>query len=247
MWKLRSECFQEYKRSGLSITSASSSWGTFKHSCLRLPFFSPLLISFDVCGVKRWRYSFLNLNFILFSFSYDFSMSFPFFFNLGITPWKAKQPLEVMELHKKKQHKIIKAYWKSLYKEPTVNRCLLILDLKPLRSQVKRKRKAFYRQIIPESSSVRKGTVDLGILVTSRNGDRKIMRSIRNRGYIMQRAHHLSLDPFSPRNSALDSEEKMFCCFLNSRITIKYDFTVLPQPNETSLMINKFHEPLIFY
>ena len=242
MWKLRSECFQEYKRSGLSITSASSSWGTFTTFLLRLPFFSPLLISFDVCGVKRWRYSFLNLNFILFSFSYDFSMFFPFFLT-----WESLHERLKWWSYKKKEHKIIKAYWKSLYKEPTVNRCLLILDLKPLRSQVKRKRKAFYRQIIPEASSVRKGTVDLGILVTSRNGDRKIMRSIRNRGYIMQRAHHLSLDPFSPRNSALDSEEKMFCCFLNSRITIKYDFTVLPQPNETLLMINKFHEPLIFY
>ena len=35
---------------------------------------------------------------------------------------------------KKKEHKKIKAYMISLYKEPTVNRCLLILDLKPLRS-----------------------------------------------------------------------------------------------------------------
>ena len=35
---------------------------------------------------------------------------------------------------KKMEHKKIKVYRKSLYKEPTVNRCLLILDLKPLRS-----------------------------------------------------------------------------------------------------------------
>ena len=40
-------------------------------------------------------------------------------------------------------------------------------------------RKAFYRQGIPESSCVRKETVDIDILVTSRNGDRKIMQSIR--------------------------------------------------------------------
>ena len=33
----------------------------------------------------------------------------------------------------KKKHKKIKAYMKSLKKEPTVNRCLLILDLKPFR------------------------------------------------------------------------------------------------------------------
>ena len=40
-------------------------------------------------------------------------------------------------------------------------------------------RKAFYRQRIPESSFARKETVDIDILVTSRNGDRKIMQSIR--------------------------------------------------------------------
>ena len=40
-------------------------------------------------------------------------------------------------------------------------------------------RKAFYRQRIPESSCARKETVDIDILVTSTNGDRKIMQSIR--------------------------------------------------------------------
>ena len=40
-------------------------------------------------------------------------------------------------------------------------------------------KKAFYRQRIPESSCARKETVDIDILVTSRNGDRKIMQSIR--------------------------------------------------------------------
>ena len=40
-------------------------------------------------------------------------------------------------------------------------------------------RKSFYRQRIPESSCARKETVDIDILVTSRNGDRKIMHSIR--------------------------------------------------------------------
>ena len=41
------------------------------------------------------------------------------------------------------------------------------------------KRKAFYRQRIPESSCARKETVDIDILVTSRNGHRKTMQSIR--------------------------------------------------------------------
>ena len=40
-------------------------------------------------------------------------------------------------------------------------------------------RKAFYMQRIPESSCARKETVDIDILLTSRNGDRKIMESIR--------------------------------------------------------------------
>ena len=33
--------------------------------------------------------------------------------------------------YKKKKHEKIKAYRKSLQKEPKINRCLLILDLKP--------------------------------------------------------------------------------------------------------------------
>ena len=40
-------------------------------------------------------------------------------------------------------------------------------------------RKAFYRQKIPELSCARKETVDIDILVTSRNDDRKIMQSFR--------------------------------------------------------------------
>ena len=40
-------------------------------------------------------------------------------------------------------------------------------------------RKEFYRQRIPEFSGARKETVDIDILVTSRNGGRKIMQFIR--------------------------------------------------------------------
>ena len=40
-------------------------------------------------------------------------------------------------------------------------------------------RKAFYRKRIPEFSRATKETVDIDILVTSWNGDRKIMQSIR--------------------------------------------------------------------
>ena len=40
-------------------------------------------------------------------------------------------------------------------------------------------RKAYYRQRIPEPSCAMKVTVDIDILVTSRNGERKIMQSVR--------------------------------------------------------------------
>ena len=40
-------------------------------------------------------------------------------------------------------------------------------------------KKVFYRQRIPESSCARKETVDIDILVTSRNSYRKIMQSMR--------------------------------------------------------------------
>ena len=40
-------------------------------------------------------------------------------------------------------------------------------------------RKAFYWQGIPESSCGKKETIGIDILVTSRNGDRNIMQTIR--------------------------------------------------------------------
>ena len=48
---------------------------------------------------------------------------------MGFTPCKAQQARS----YRKNKRKKIKAYKKSLYKEPTVNKCLLILDLKPFR------------------------------------------------------------------------------------------------------------------
>ena len=42
-------------------------------------------------------------------------------------------------LNSKKKHKKIKAYRKSLHKEPTVHRCLLIRNFKPFRSKAKGK------------------------------------------------------------------------------------------------------------
>ena len=48
-------------------------------------------------------------------------------------------------------------------------------------TKIIRQRKAFYRQRIPEFTHAREETVDKDILVTSRNGDRKIMQSIKIR------------------------------------------------------------------
>ena len=46
-------------------------------------------------------------------------------------------------------------------------------------TQIIGQRKAFYRQRIPEFSRARKETVDIDILVTSSNGGKKIIESIR--------------------------------------------------------------------
>ena len=46
-------------------------------------------------------------------------------------------------------------------------------------TKIIRQRRALLRQRIPKSSCAKKETVDIDILVTSRNGDRKIMQFIR--------------------------------------------------------------------
>ena len=61
-----------------------------------------------------------------------------FFKKLVFTPCKLNSHYKAWT-YKKKEHKKIKAYRKSLYEKPTVSKCLLILHLKTLRSQVKQK------------------------------------------------------------------------------------------------------------
>ena len=46
-------------------------------------------------------------------------------------------------------------------------------------SKIIGQKEAFYGQRIPQFRRAREETVDIDILVTSRNGDRKIMQSIR--------------------------------------------------------------------
>ena len=45
-------------------------------------------------------------------------------------------------------------------------------------TKIKGQKKAFYRQRFPKSSCAKKKTVDIDILVASRNNDRKTMQSI---------------------------------------------------------------------
>ena len=56
-------------------------------------------------------------------------------FILGFTLCKTEQPLRGIEVQKKKKKKKqkIKAYRKSIQRNPTVKRCLLIVGLKPFR------------------------------------------------------------------------------------------------------------------
>ena len=82
--------------------------------------------------------------------------------------------------YKKKKRKKIKAYRKSFSKETKVNRCQFLgVNSRHKGIQIIGQRKAFYGQRILEPSCARKETVDIDTLVTSRNGDRKIMQSIR--------------------------------------------------------------------
>ena len=64
---------------------------------------------------------------------------FLFFCNWDSHHARLNSHYKASQSYKKKKHKKIKAYRKCLLKEPTVNRCLLILDLKRFRLQVKGK------------------------------------------------------------------------------------------------------------
>ena len=79
---------------------------------------------------------------------------FFFFFWLGFTPCKAEKLLRGMELQEKK-HK------------------------KDYRIQKTCLERTYSENMFPDFNLVRKETVDIDILVTSRNGDRKIMQFIR--------------------------------------------------------------------
>ena len=97
---------------------------------------------------------------------------------MEFTPCKTEQSLRGMKLQEKEAQKDNRIQEISL-EEPT-DEMSLYSRLKA--TKIMGQRKAFYRQRIPEFSCARKETVDIDILVTSRNGDKKIMQSIRIRG-----------------------------------------------------------------
>ena len=82
---------------------------------------------------------------------------------MGFTPCKAELPLRGMELQEKEAQK------DYIIQE---KRCVRLKVTKIIGQ-----RKAFHRQKIPGSSCARKEIVHTDILVTSGNGDRKIMQS----------------------------------------------------------------------
>ena len=55
-------------------------------------------------------------------------------------------------------------------------------------------RKAIYKQRIPQCSYAKKETVNIDILLTSRNGNRKILQAMR----IMSRPHLREVEPVEP-------------------------------------------------
>ena len=101
------------------------------------------------------------------------------FFLIGIHSMQGWTAIPRHGVTRKRSTKRLR-YTGNVFREPTVNRCLLILDLKAIKAMsIIGQSKAFYRQRIPESRCARKETIDIDILETSRNGDRKIVQSIR--------------------------------------------------------------------
>ena len=89
-------------------------------------------VTFQVIGEFKWRH------FIQTSVSRSFYFYLFIFFDWDSLYARLNSHYEAWS-YKNGSTKKITGYRKSVQKEPTVKRCLLILDLKPLRSQVKGK------------------------------------------------------------------------------------------------------------
>ena len=97
-----------------------------------------------------------------------------FFFKLGFLLSKAEEPLQGMELQNKKENnEMIEESFleRAQTKKLCVNSRLTVIVIRG-------QKKELYRQGTPKSSSLRKETVEIDILKTSRNGERKIMQPV---------------------------------------------------------------------
>ena len=95
------------------------------------------------------------------------------FFELGLTPCNAEQPLWDMELQEKEAQKDYSIH--KICSEKTYSYKMSV-NSRLKANKIICQRKAFYRQGIPQPCCARKNCWH-DILVTSRNGDRKIMQS----------------------------------------------------------------------
>ena len=105
---------------------------------------------------------------------------------MGFTPCKAELPLRGMELQEKEAQK------DYIIQE---KRCVRLKATKIIGQ-----RKAFHRQKIPGSSCARKEIVHTDILVTSGNGDRKIMQSTCWRCQIYQQPPRVKFNELKKTN-----------------------------------------------
>ena len=136
-------------------------------------------ISNSRVGQQSWKPSF-NPKGFYYSCSWSCNLCegrtsfYTVFFLLRFTPCKAEQPQRGIVLQEKEALKglehTVNLFRKNLHLKNNFRLAVI---------QVISRKKAFYRQKIPEYSCGRKKTVDIDIPVTSKNGDRKIMRTIR--------------------------------------------------------------------
>ena len=97
-----------------------------------------------------------------------------FFFKLGFLLSKAEEPLQGMELQNKKENN--EMIEESFLERAQIKKLCVNSRLKVI--VIRGQRKELYRQGTPKSSSLRKWTVEIDILKTSRNGERKIMQPV---------------------------------------------------------------------
>ena len=95
---------------------------------------------------------------------------------MGFTPCKTEQSLRGTELQEKEAQKDYSVQEISLERTYSLK---MSVNSRYKTTKIIGQRKAFYRQKIIESSCARKETAVIDILVKSRNGDRKIMQSIK--------------------------------------------------------------------